>query len=288
MRETVYINKFNAGACFLIRGDVNVIVDPGMAWCARRSIAEIEKIIGDAPVGAIFLTHSHYDHVGAVPYFRKRWPEAMVCASPYAGVVFTKPKALDMILRLSKEAARENGAVIEEEYDPSRIRADMLVLEGDEFILGDLRIKVIETPGHTRDSLSFVVDDEILMSSESMGFFNVDESYNPQYLVSYEGSAQSLEKSIAVQPRRVCIPHNGIYEEPGEDFWTFFREGIQDSKDFMIDVLTRYGEDQESALRAMEKRYWHPERFGGWPQEAYDVNALAMLKTIRREFLQTE
>ena len=125
------------------------------------------------------------------------------------------------------------------------------------------------------------------MSSESMGFFNVDGSYNPEYLVSYEGSEMSLKKSIEAHPRRVCIPHNGIYEEPGEDFWAFFLEGIRESRDFMIDVLTRFGEDKEGALRAMEKKYWHPERFGGWPQEAYDVNALAMLKTIQREFMKT-
>jgi len=282
MRDVIYAGSFNAGSCFLIRGDVNVITDPGMAWCADRTAAAIEEAIGKEEVAAILLTHSHYDHVAALPYFRKRWPEAKVYAAAYAIEILRKPAARQTMRRLSDEAARENGAVIGDDYDEELLGADAAVADGDVLEFGDMTVKVTATPGHTRDSVSYLIDGDLLMSSESMGFINSDGTYNPQFLVSYSDARKSLDKSIAMAPARLCIPHNGMFEKPDSRFWSFFTDGIVESRDFMLQLLKKYP-TQEERIMAMEKRYWHPERFGGWPREAYDVNAKAMLRTIARE-----
>ncbi len=39
--------------------------------------------------------------------------------------------------------------------------ADMRLDDGDMLIVGDLRIKALHTPGHTRDSMSLVMDDRV-------------------------------------------------------------------------------------------------------------------------------
>lgn len=283
MRDIVYAGKFNSGSCFLIRGEQNVIVDPGMAWCGKQTIDGIRKEIGGGPVGAILLTHSHYDHVSALPYFRRQWPEAKVYAADHCAKVILKDSARTMMRRLSDEAARLNGTVIGEDFDENLLRVDEIVREGDELKIGDMDIRVIETFGHTRDCLSFLIDGDTLVSSESIGFYNVDGSYNPQYLVSYKDSLESLEKSKALQPKRFVMPHIGVISEVDEAFWSFFDEGIVKSKDFVLSVLKNYPAGRPR-IEAMEKQYWHPERIGGWPQEAYDVNAGAILKTIAREF----
>lgn len=53
--------------CYLIwKEDVLLIIDPGAE--AARLIAEIEKT--GAKPAAILLTHTHYDHIGAVDHLR--------------------------------------------------------------------------------------------------------------------------------------------------------------------------------------------------------------------------
>lgn len=282
MREIVYINEFNAGACFLVKGEISLVIDPGMAWCGKKTISLISDEIGDGPLGAIFLTHSHYDHVGALPYFRKKWPEATVYAGERALEILRKDSAREMMIRLSKKAAAENDSRIEEDYDPELLYADRAIYEGDVLKFADTVVRAVETPGHTKDSMSYFVDESILMSSESMGFYNCDDTYNPQYLVSFKDCKNSLLKSRSLKPQRIYIPHNGCIDKPDEAFWDYFEEGIEESYNFMQKVLRDYP-TQEERLKVMEDRYWHPERYGGWPQEAYDVNAVAMLKTVARE-----
>lgn len=90
----------------------------------------------------VFLTHSHFDHAGNV--WRVNRLGAKVLASPD-----------------DAEKVEQGNPEMEELFGASWIcgRVDQRIQEGDSFSFpGGVRLKVLETPGHSRGSLSFLIE----------------------------------------------------------------------------------------------------------------------------------
>ena len=81
---------------------------------------------------AVFLTHSHYDHVVAVPYVRQEWPEIKVYAAEYACHIFEKTKVQQMMFHMSKTAAEESHHEWKsDDYKGELLYADKPLEDGD-------------------------------------------------------------------------------------------------------------------------------------------------------------
>lgn len=92
-----------------------VVVDPGPL--EEGHLRAVAEVAGDVRV--VLLTHHHADHAEAARAFAER--------------VGAPVRALDAALRLGEEG----------------------LADGDVVAVGDLEIRVVATPGHTADSLSF-------------------------------------------------------------------------------------------------------------------------------------
>ena len=104
------------------------VIDPGGdAAAVEDAVAET----GCAP-RAIFLTHGHYDHTGAVAELRKSWPEIPVYLS--------RRDSYDSDPYLAQLFPPVPGAV---DYD-----------EGDTVTVGSLTVTVLATPGHSEGSVT--------------------------------------------------------------------------------------------------------------------------------------
>ncbi|MET3961642.1 glyoxylase-like metal-dependent hydrolase (beta-lactamase superfamily II) [Marmoricola sp. OAE513] len=102
-----------------------VVVDPGPPDAPHLAAIEAAAGLGDGgSIGTVLLTHHHYDHSESAKEFAERWG---------CGV-----RALDPEYRLGSEGLGD-GDVVE---------------------VGGLEVRVIGTPGHTADSLSFLVPAE--------------------------------------------------------------------------------------------------------------------------------
>jgi glyoxylase-like metal-dependent hydrolase (beta-lactamase superfamily II) len=99
----------------------SVVVDPGPPDASH--LAAIEAA-ADGEIGTVLLTHHHYDHSESAKEFASRWG---------CGV-----RALDPEYRLGSEGLGDG---------------DVVEVDG-------LEIRVVGTPGHTADSLSFLVPAE--------------------------------------------------------------------------------------------------------------------------------
>ena len=131
MSQFYYLNDEILGSCHLAVGESNtVLFDPGMAWYGEKTVEKIKEIIGDRPIDAVFLTHSHYDHVGALPVIKKYWPDAMVFGAAYAGRVFSKLSAKRLIRELSASAAQLNGTALPDDYSTRAIQLDQMLIGG--------------------------------------------------------------------------------------------------------------------------------------------------------------
>lgn len=276
----------NSRAAFLIKGTKNVLYDTGMAYSAGQMIENIKRELDGAPLDAVLLSHSHYDHAAGIPFLKREWPGLLVYGSAYAAQVFQKPSAQAVIRRMSDNAAREAGFDRAPDYREEELQVDVTVKDGDMLEFGNHEILVYETPGHTRCSLSFLVDRDVLFASETVGVF-MGDWYMPCYLVGYQMAVDSLEKLCHAPAKRLFISHQGIQADQDlQKRFLWLKEQMARTKDEIIEII-RTSKDEEEAMAQMFWKYHdgvvsEEEQ----PSEAFRLNAAATLKLIRRECME--
>lgn len=99
----------------------------------------------------ILLTHGHYDHTGAAKKLKLKYEESVICI----GV-----KDEELLEKSDKSISETLGG-------NKGIIPDILLKEGDEIKVGNMNFKVLETPGHTKGSICFLVED-MLISGDTL------------------------------------------------------------------------------------------------------------------------
>jgi glyoxylase-like metal-dependent hydrolase (beta-lactamase superfamily II) len=119
--------------------------DPASARTATTSADRVLEFVRARRLGVdwILETHAHADHLTAAAYLR-RITGARVAIGRGITEVQSRFKAL---------------FGLESEFATDGSQFDRLLAEGDSFAVGALEVRVLATPGHTDDSLTYVIGD---------------------------------------------------------------------------------------------------------------------------------
>lgn len=123
-----------------------VVIDPGADSDAIRRVLEREQLT----LGAILLTHVHFDHIGAVG-------DLTAPSVPVYCHRLEQPALTDGSLNLSAFF----GAPV------SPITDAVLLEDGDTVTVGELSFAVLHTPGHTVGSCCFLIGD-VLFAGDTL------------------------------------------------------------------------------------------------------------------------
>lgn len=273
-------------ATWLIKGEKNVLYEAGMAYSADRMIEHIKQELNGAPLDAVILSHSHYDHVSGLPFVRQEWPEVVVYGSEYAAKILDKPSVRAMMRRLSEDAAKGAGLAELPEYDNDAIHIDVTVKDGEILQIGNTKIQVLETPGHTKCSLSYFVNDDVIMASETIGVFK-GGWYMPCYLVGYQMCLDAVETLKSLPAKRLFISHMGVQStETMDELWAFITEKLVTTKEEIIEIIEQYETDEER-LQVMKERYHdNVVAESEQPSFAFLLNAAATLNVVKKECME--
>jgi len=179
--------------CFIARADAAegcVVVDPGDEH--ERILEQVAELGGS--VEAILLTHTHFDHVGAVA------PLARATGAP----VWCPKLEVPVLADVNRYVFPGFGPY--ESYD-----ADETIEGGETLELAGLEIEVVFTPGHSPGHVTFAVPAEHVMFSGDVLFQgSVGRTDLPG------GDWPTLARSIATLLERypddmtVCPGHMGV------------------------------------------------------------------------------
>lgn len=180
--------------CFLVRAegsDRAVIVDPGEE--APRLLAAIEE--AGVTLDAILLTHTHFDHVGAVA------PLARATGAPVYCPQLEVPVLQDIMAFVPWP-----GFGPYESWDPEHT-----VAGGETLELAGLTFDVVFTPGHSPGHVTYSVrDGAALFSGDvlfegSVGRIDLPGGDGPTLMRSIAGLLDRFDDETAVYPGHMGI-----------------------------------------------------------------------------------
>lgn len=167
-----FFDKALAHASYMVgcqRARVAVVIDPGRDIEQYLEMADRENL----KLIAVAETHIHADYVSGVRELADR---------------------VGARLYVSAEGPPNWQYMFTDQYD------HQLVKDGDSFMVGNIKFDVLHTPGHTPESISFLLTDEGGHANKPMGMFSGDFVFvgsigRPDLLEEAAGMADTAEPS---------------------------------------------------------------------------------------------
>jgi len=268
----------------LIGDDFTALFDCGMMFCADKTVQNAKEALKGRTLDYMFLTHTHYDHIGALPFFRNEWKDLRVVTNETGAAVLLKSTPRKVIRELSLAAAQTYNFNFNAEYDDDLFRADIIVKDEEIISLGGLSVKTIFTPGHTRDSLAFFIPElELLIINETPGILMPDKKIYPCYLTSYIDTIASIKKCSQISFKYLSMPHRGTAgSEEADGFFEKALEINNACRDFILGMKNKnYSEDE--MLDSYFNKYGTETLLSYQPKEAFFANAKAAINCTLKE-----
>ncbi len=275
------------GEVFLITGkEKAAVIDCGMAYCGEKLVDRIREELEDRPLDYAVLSHTHYDHIGGLPYLRLAWPDLTSFGAAYGKDILEKESALKQIGLISKSAWKKYaGDMAEQKVLLDGLGIDHTVYEGDVISLGGRDLHVFETPGHTNCSLTFLLEpDRILFPSETLGVYAGDGRMITGMLKSYSETIASIEKCRKIPARHIISPHFGMVPEcDREQYWDLSIQAVERNKSFIQNMIEK-GAFFEEIMEEYTNEFYCDLVTEEQPKEAFLLNAHHMIRNLKREF----
>lgn len=285
----VKVTGAKGGESYLILGEEKVaLYDCGMAYCADKLLWNIKAILGDRAIDLIVLSHTHYDHVGALAYIRKAYPNTTVYSASHGKKVFEKEGALRLMRKLSYEALEmfEPGSKRILDYEDKDMYADIALLDGDEIDLGGgTSIVAITAPGHTKCSIAYYLPKEkVMFPSESTGVMCNYGELKPSILTSYLDAIASVEKCSKFDVKHIITSHYGYIEDKdAKKYWAWGYEGLEKGKNLIV-TMHEAGHSKDEILAEYTVMFRVGIVLIEQPLEAFSINSMHFINVVLREF----
>ncbi len=284
--EPVYrVTAGMGGEAYLIVGnDKAALHDTGMACFHRELISNIHEVLD--PMGKtldyVFVSHSHYDHIGALPYVLEEWPDAVVCGAEKCASVFSSKGARWTMADLGNKARILYGADCGE-ITAEGMRLDRALQEGETVDLGGVSVEFFEAKGHTDCSaLYMVLPKKILFANESMAQVKGPGVISTSPLKSFAQTIESTKKAAALEPELIIGMHYGLIpKEYNEQFFRDYIEEAEWERDMIVKGLKNGLTDQEIS-DIHDKIYWNENRSLNQPYDAYHLNTMIIIRRVRK------
>jgi hydroxyacylglutathione hydrolase len=189
-----------ASNCYIVGSESTkngLIIDPGAE--AKQILKTVNEL--GLTISLIVITHAHIDHVGALAPVKEATGAKFAIHEAEAGA------GLGMFSRMLSSMT---GGSFSQPPKPDRLLKD-----GDSIEVGDLKFKVLHTPGHSPGGIS-LYGHGILFSGDTLFNYGIGRTDFPG--CSYEQIMDSIKNKLMKLPdETVVYPGHGPSTTIGEE-----------------------------------------------------------------------
>lgn len=214
VREGVWFLGREESGVYLLEGkDGSMMMSGGMSYIVPDLLQQFKDFgIDESRIEKILILHSHFDHVGIIPFFKRRHPEIEVCASERAWEILKMEKAIVTINEFSRNVAkRMRKEEIYSEHD-LEWRDDVsgrTVREGDRIDLGGIEVSILEIPGHSSCCIAAYVPELKALFPTDGGGIPFDETIVTSGNSNFTRYQEGLERLKDLEVENYCADHYG-------------------------------------------------------------------------------
>ncbi len=274
---------------YLLKGKEAMIIGGGMSWIAPSVETQFSEMdIGLENIRYLVVSHSHFDHCGAVPYLKRKIPHLQILASAYSAKVFAKEKAVNFIAATNKYMIDRLG--LQSEYDAMNLEfdgicVDRVVAEGDIIDLGDdMKVQFMEAPGHTQCTIAVYVPKlKALFPSDAAPPPMADEGGvffpGPQY--DFGMYKRSLQRLAECEVEICAFEHYGVVT--GSEAKKILQDGLQEAERLGMQIIGLYRETRsfDETVKRAAAQILQVKQFNFMDRELQ----LGVLTTVVRKIL---
>jgi glyoxylase-like metal-dependent hydrolase (beta-lactamase superfamily II) len=223
-------------------GDASMLIEGGMTYLAPVVLEQLDTFgIDESKIKHLVILHTHFDHCGLIPFFKRRWPWATVSASARAKQLLADPEVTQRITDLNQaiivkarleEEARQMGLA----FTP--VKVEKTLSEGDVITCGDITAEVIEMPGHSSCSIAVHIPRERALFVSDAAGVRYKDFFLPTGNYNYDLYEKSLEKIAGYDVDLVLTGHFGGAR--GAEARTLLTSSLEDSKKTRVVLEASY------------------------------------------------
>ena len=265
-----------------------ILLDAGLTISALTLEKQIRELEINLKLESIWLTHSHYDHIGSIPYLLKKFKVAEIGAHPIAKNVLENPKALQLIKLLNEESEKRFASYVTlpTEAKFQTFKLSRLFEDGEIFSFEDeLSVQIIFTPGHTRDSVAFyILPDKVLYGGDGLGIPTPTGFIQAEFLSNYDDYLSSLYKLQKMDIEILALPHAGVFEGYS-DVKNHFEKSIKETyslRERIFNYLKKHKGDPELVTQKIAEEDLKKHKIMQ-PKEAFMINLRAMVVRTKKD-----
>jgi len=256
-----YLGREEAGAYYLEGRNGAIMINGAMSYILPDVLAQMNQFgLDPGKITKFLILHSHFDHVGIVPYFKRTYPAIEVIASAPAWKIFAMPKAIEIMNSFSRMSAKQVGAEeVLKAYD-LEWRDDMTgvsVGEGGSIDLGGVTLTIMDTPGHSNCSITaYEPDIKAMFASDAAGIPYKDTIF-PSMNTNVIQYLESLEKLKPLAVSYLCADHYGYIT--GEEAGKFIDLTLEAGHKWKADLESyyrKYQGDIDAAGKAVTESFY--------------------------------
>jgi len=260
LTNPVYFTGSPTCNLYVLDAPVGAIIEGGVTCEGPIYSRRIQALLGRKQPELLFLTHSHWDHCGAVAHLKEVFPTLQIAAPSLTGEIVRKETAQKLIQQLNqgfKERSEKNSAadsvmLSDEPFKPFSV--DIILQDGRETALGDgVVIKAFATPGHTREHYSYYLPRvKVLFAGEAAGLYETTGAITVSFVSDYEAYLSNLRRLSSLAVQVLCLGHFLVLIGENE-IKDFFEKSWRETIRYHDQIIKLLNEEHGDTDRVIEK-----------------------------------
>ncbi len=245
-KRIILLGKKESCVYLLDGGKESAILGGGMTYIIPDVLEQIKRFnIDESKIKFMVIHHSHIDHVGIVPYFKKKWPWVRIAASEMSKRKLKNPRLIEAMTVFNKtmlDMAGISGRAEEFGLGIGSIDVETILSDGDTISLGDVHMEILETPGHSSCCISVYVPEEKALFASDAGGIPFGGRILSAANSNFDLYEKSLERMSALDVDVHLAEHYGAFTPPeGRDYIRRSMESARATRRLIEDTYARTG-----------------------------------------------